>query len=268
LRWFVKCRLPLLLACLFCCLPAMAIMIRHDRKDQAYLVDEIAYPQFFHLQVRNQRKVCLATLLNPRWAITAGHCTDDTPLRETLGKGETWPVHIGGETYAVVTLVLHPEYRNGKELDGVDLALLQLDREVVDASPVRLNRDTNEQGMLVKLLGWGYTGNGLSGRRSNDGLLRRAENLVDSADRWLQLMFNDPRLPGSGALELEGVAGLGDSGGPAFTEVDGELLLLGVAIGELEETGTDKRQGLYGASAIYERISSHLEWIDATLHPH
>jgi secreted trypsin-like serine protease len=265
LRGFLKCRLPLLLACLFCCLPALAIMIRHDRKDQAYLVDEVAYPQFFHLQLRNQRKVCLATLLNPRWAITAGHCAEDTPLRETLGKGETWPVLIRGETYAVATLVLHPQYQNGKELEGVDLALLQLDREVTDARPARLNRETNEQGMVVNLLGWGYTGNGLSGRRANDGKMRRAENQIDSADRWLQLVFNDPRQKGSTALELEGVAGLGDSGGPAFTEVDGELLLLGVAIGELEGEGTDKRQGLYGASAIYERISSHLEWIDATL---
>lgn len=252
------------LLCL-CALPAAGIVIRHDRSDASYVADARQYPQLFHLQERNRRKVCIATLIAPRWAITAGHCVDDTPIRSRLAEGERYPLQVAGQSYAVDALVLHPEYSNGKLLQGVDLALLHLDRAVSDVEPVALQRSGNEVASVATLLGWGSTGNGMSGRRHNDGKFRRAENRVDTADLWLEFHFDDPSLPDSPALALEGVAGLGDSGGPALLEGEQGFTLLGIAVGELERSGDDKRQGRYGAIGVYERISRHVTWIDAVL---
>src|SRR5690606_3873264 len=116
----------------------------------------------------------------------------------------------------------------------------------------------------VSFLGWGFTGYGTVGRRGNDGKLRRAHNRVSEAGRRLQFRFDDPRLPGDHALPLEGVAGLGDRGGPALLETPAGPVLMGVALGEILNADDPRgRQGLYGAIGLYERISIHLEWIES-----
>lgn len=245
--------------------PAAGIVIRHDRSDASYVVDAGRYPQFFHLHERNRRKVCLATLIAPRWAITAGHCIDDTPVRSSLAAGKAYTLQVAGQTYRVASLVVHPDYSNGKLLQGVDLALLQLDRPVAGVTPVSLQRSFDEAAHVATLVGWGSTGTGVTGRRHNDGKFRRAENRVDSADQWLQFHFDDPRLPGSDALAQEGVPGLGDSGGPALLETGTGYTLIGIAVGELAREGEDQRQGLYGATGVYERIARHAAWIDGVL---
>jgi len=57
--------------------------------------------------------------------------------------------------------------------------------------------------------------------------------------------------------------GLGDSGGPALITTASGLRLAGVAVGQLLNVGYDEEtQGRYGAIAIYERISSHITWIE------
>jgi hypothetical protein len=247
-------------------LPAQAIVIRHDRGDAAYLVDPARYPQLFHLHTRSsQHKVCMATLIASRWAITAAHCTEQTPIAETLALGEDYTLEVAGDDYRIATLVLHPDYNGGEWLTGVDLALIQLDRDVPGVAPALLNRDLDENGRIVQLFGWGHTGTGSSGRQRNDRKFRRAENLINSAGQWLSFRFDDPDEQGSAALPLEGVPGLGDSGGPALLQNAGALVLLGVALGELENAAGRQVQGRYGAVEIYERIALHLPWIEAVL---
>lgn len=246
-------------------LPAAAIVIRHDRADASYVVDPRQYPQLFHLQERNQRKVCLATLITPHWAITAGHCIDDTPVRRTLAEGRVYTLQVAGRTHAVDRMVVHPDYSNGALLQGVDLALLHLEQPVAGIEPVSLQRSSDELAHVATLVGWGSTGTGTTGRQRNDGKFRRAENRVDAAGEWLEIHFDDPRLPDSRSLPQEGVPGLGDSGGPALLDHDGKLTLIGIAIGEVARSGSDQRQGLYGATGVYERISRHADWIDSVV---
>jgi len=264
--------LSLALALLFA-IPASAIVIRHDRSDAVYVVDAGQYPQLFHLHTRaSKRKVCMATLIAPRWAITAAHCLNETPIAETLAQGAVWQLEVAGGQYRIDTLAVHPQYRAGAALTGVDLALIRLDREVAGVTPVLMNRETTELGQVVQLFGWGHTGNGDTGRQRNDGKFRRAENEVSEALQWLSFRFDDPREQGSTALALEGIPALGDSGGPALMQTPHGVVLVGVALGELEQEEPQQqvgplRQGRYGAIEIYERISLHLDWIEAILGP-
>ena len=246
-------------------LASQGIVIRHDKADSRYRVDDSRYPQVFYLHTSFSHKVCVATLVAPHWAITAAHCARETPLGETLAGHENYPVTIARQDYTVTELVLHPRANTGDELTDVDMALLRLDHDVRFIPPALLNQDSDENGKVYTLLGWGYTGIGTQGMQSNDGELRRAENRVEAAGQWLEFRFDDPREVNSQALDLEGVPGLGDSGGPALQEVGDDLVVVGIAVGELEEGASPEHQGLYGAVQLYERISGHLDWIESII---
>lgn len=243
---------------------AQAIIIRHDRSDDGYVVSEDDFPQLFFLHTRFGNKLCVATLISEIWAITAGHCSEQTPLRETLGQGREYPLTIAGQAYRVTRLVLHPDFRHPQQRQAVDLALIRLDRPVEGVPPIALYQTPDEKDQILSLIGWGYTGEGVHGRASNDGKLRRAENSVMFAGKWLEFLFDDPRTLDSPALPLEGVPGLGDSGGPALLDGPEGLVLVGVALGEIDNP-TALEQGRYGAVSLYERVSSHYQWIMQTM---
>lgn len=237
-----------------------AIIIRHDMADSRYIVNELDFPQLFFLHTRYDNKVCMATLISEQWAITAGHCTVETPLGETLNAGEPYQVSIVGQNYQVEKLVLHPDFLNSQQSKAVDMALIKLDRAVSGIRPIKLYQGSDEQNQILSMIGWGYTGIGTHGRSDNDGKLRRAQNRVEKADQWLEFLFDDPRMINSAALQMEGVPGLGDSGGPAILETPEGMVLLGVALGEIDDPDTIE-QGRYGAVSLYERVSSHYLWI-------
>jgi len=241
------------------------IIIRHDRADSRYVIRESDFPQVFSLYSRFDNSVCTGTLISKQWGITAAHCTEETPLKETLAEGEAFQLTIARNEYAVSELVIHPDYLHPQQSQSVDLALIKLDREVRRVTPVTLYQAVDEKNKILTLLGWGYTGIGTLGRSSNDGKFRRAENAVFSAGQWLGFRFDDPRPVNNQALSLEGTPGLGDSGGPALLEIENELFLLGVALGEVAEADEQERQGRYGAVALYERISSHYSWIQQVI---
>lgn len=260
-------RLGFLILLLLGIAPVQAIVIRHDRADSRYVIDAEQYPQLFYLHTRLDKRICMATLIAPDWAITAAHCLEETPILDTLGQNEPWQLDVAGETYHIAELVVHPHYVAGPILTGVDLALLRLDRKVAGVEPIVLNRNRDEADNVAFLLGWGHTGLGTTGRQHNDGKFRRAMNLVSKADQWLRFRFDDPREPDSLALALEGIPGLGDSGGPALLETVDGTILIGVALGELTTDGSHSQRSHYGATEIYERVSLHLDWIDQTLGP-
>jgi secreted trypsin-like serine protease len=264
-RFFSAVTVPLV--CLVLAISAHAIVIRHDRADADYVVEESRYPQVFWLHTRYDNKVCMATLIAADWAVTAAHCLDETPIGATLADSGTWPLQVAGKPNRVNDMVVHPRYRAGDRLVGVDLALLRLETPVTTVDPVQMNRQENENSIVMSLVGWGFTGNGNRGRQGNDGRFRRAENMVEEASNWLLFRFDDPRDVHGNALELEGIPGLGDSGGPAFEEsyATGTTLLAGVAVGELALNDEASSKGTYGAIEVYERISLHADWIDSVI---
>jgi len=258
-------RIAVLLLVMSLHVAAQAIIIRHDRNYASYRGEEARYAAVFYLERQENRRVCAATLIDPRWAITAAHCVLETGLRDTLMRSMRFTVSIAGAEREVVSVILHPDYRPG-EHDEVDLALLDFGVPMPFPVPLKMNRMDDEAGQIADLVGWGYFGLGTTGRQYSDGQFRRAQNRIERADQRLLIRFDDPRSVPQVALDLEGMPGLGDSGGPALLAGAGGWLLAGVAVGELNAPQfREETQGSYGAEAVYERISKHLEWIERTI---
>jgi len=61
--------------------------------------------------------------------------------------------------------------------------------------------------------------------------------------------------------ELEGVSGPGDSGGPAFIDLDDVRYIVGVSSNQ-QDNG---KEGVYGVTEYYARISFYKKWIEKNI---
>mgnify|MGYP001396212711 CR=1 FL=1 len=147
-----------------------------------------------------------------------------------------------------------------------DIALVKLARPVTDVAPVAINEDSPRPGQIVRIIGKGTAGNGVTGYSlgvPSRTVLRRAYNEISNVeDRWFCYRFDDP----SSALPLEGALGNGDSGGPVLTQVDGQWLLSGLASWkEIDGHMLTGRYGRYGQQTCNVRLSHYLDWIGSVI---
>lgn len=233
--------------------PANAILYRHDIDPDAFLRNPDQFPAVFSVAPGNGG----ATLIAPQWAATAAHVTQLFP------EDGTHTVQINGESYNVVQVVRHSAW-DGIHFD--DIALFRLDRPVTDVAPIPLYSGEGEVGEEVLILGSGDHANGLDGAQEagRDGQFRGATNLVERVESGsLWLAFDAPDSPN--VTEFEGVAGPGDSGGPALMQVNGRYHLVGVASFGIDLSNPPLPPGTYGTFDTYTSISRNLDWIEAVL---
>lgn len=75
-------------------------------------------------------------------------------------------------------------------------------------------------------------------------------------------MFDSPE--SDNVTTLEGIAGPGDSAGPAFIQVGSAYYLAGVGSAQSTQA-TDGVEGLYGVTEYYVRVSTFIQWIEETM---
>lgn len=213
---------------------AYGIVIRHDIDDKKYQELGEQYTSSVAFVAG-----CVSTLIEPNWLLTAAHCV--TEGRSDLDIAR----HLEAE-YPVEKIYRHP---------SKDIALVQLSEPITNGKPVKLYTNTDEAGKTVVLVGNGSFGNGLDGVTVKDGKIRGANStVIETRPNNLVFLFDAPDT----ALSLEGISGPGDSGGPAFLEIENILYVAGVSSAQ----GTmGLKEGQYGVKEYYSRVSTHYSWI-------
>ncbi len=234
----------LLLCLLLTASPLFAIVRRHDREDSRYLELGKSYDAVVDLNLPGGA----GTLIAPRWVLTAAHAAQLLKLPHE--------VKIKGRAYAVSQIIAYPGGGEGKD----DIALLELATPVKDVKPAVIYDGREEaHGDVVTFVGQGFSGDGQTGPVLRDGRRRAATNEIQSVKmNWLIFLFDAPPR----GTELEGVSGPGDSGGPAFAQIQGATYLIGVSSGQ--DSRATGKEGLYGVTEYYVRVSSYAEWIRKT----
>lgn len=260
----------LLLALLIVTFSASAIVIRDDVDDTKYRVPASEFPALVDMPGEGH-----GALIAPQWVITAAHAI--------TWQSEIKQVTINGISRNVERLVIHPGYKKPPQVlldqalatwdwtlfrvllsSSDDIALLKLAQPVTDISPVAINKRDDEFGQIIKIVGKGATGNGVTGYEFSDPHrteLRRAYNKVTSAhDRWFCYMFDKP----SDALPLEGGSGSGDSGGPILIRAEKDWLLAGLT-SWVDPQSAIRTPGHHGQISCNVRLSHYKDWIESVI---
>ena len=261
----------LLLALLFVSFSANAIVIRDDVDDSKYRVPASEFPALVDMPGEGH-----GVLIAPQWVVTAAHAV--------TWQSEIKHVTLNGKSRDVERLVIHPGYKKPpQELlnhalatwdwtlfmvllsSSDDIALLKLAHPVADVSPVATYKGNDEFGQIVKIVGKGATGTGVTGYEANASHrteLRRAYNKVTSADgRWFCYVFDRP----PEALPLEGGSGNGDSGGPVLIQAEKDWLLAGLTSWTVPHRAINAPPGQYGQITCNVRLNHYKEWIESMI---
>lgn len=273
----------LLVACLALCQPfvGLAGTIRDDRNDSLY-TGLAAQPQF---RASGYLRIGTAgfgsgTLIDPEWVLTAAHCVID----ELGPTATTWRFEIGGQVVdiPIENVYFPPAWITSGFDAGYDVALLRLPKPFRGVRPAALYTDRDEVGKVITTLGYGTTGNGQTGNLLPSGTRRAGQNTIDAttsfisipgyvmpplavgSDRTILYDFDSPQgststIGSAKPLNLEYSGAPGDSGGGAFVMAGSGSRILGVVSRGYSPNG--RAQSVYGTTAVYTRVSSHVSWI-------
>lgn len=178
------------------------------------------------------------TLISPTHVLTAAHVADEID-RATDGIFE-----IDGQVYATIAIFIHPDY-NSRTLAN-DIAILELAEPIVGIMPGTVFTDIPQVEDLLILVGYGANGDA-SGADGTFGTKLEGTTMIEAVTPTQIIWeFNNSD---------EANTAPGDSGGPGFLEVEGELFIASITSG-----GTLPDAGL-GDIATNTRVDAFADWI-------
>ncbi|ETR69135.1 MAG: trypsin [Candidatus Magnetoglobus multicellularis str. Araruama] len=254
----LKSILFVLILCLL--MPCISNAASKSKKKQARIVGGTTalpgeFPWMAALVYNGNRpynSFCGASLIHPKWVMTAGHCME----------GETtnsFKVVVGlnnlktevGHVRTAKQIIVHPDYDNYSLFS--DIAMIELSESVEGIQPISLYYDSvNIIGKSLTILGWGDLKENGSG---SDVLMKVSIPIV--SDTSCKAAYPDEIEEGMlcAGIEIGGKDSCqGDSGGPAIIWMDDQWKLIGlVSWGE-----GCARPGKYG---VYTRIPDFFSFV-------
>ena len=193
------------------------------------------------------RQFCSGTLIAESYVLTAAHCVTNgnSILPDNEGTFE-----VGGETYGTTRIEVHPEYNDFNFSAGFDIAVFELDRPVNGITPSTLFTAVPTVGQELTLVGFGNGGTGGQGTTADFGTKRFGFTEIEGvSDQHIEWVFDQD----------ESNTAPGDSGGPAFIDVGGELLLAGVTSGGSIDAAA------FGGFSFDTRVDIFIDYIDEVM---
>ncbi len=225
--------------------PWMAALVRRDEPD-------LFYGQF-----------CAGVLIDPEWVLTAAHCVmlyDAAPFDVVLGAH-----NLGEDTryerIPVREAAVHPDFLNSSQGNSSDLALLHLERPVMNYTPLPLLDDPAlaAPGRPGTCLGWGAINNRFEFPEALQEVELEIVSLVAAELTCRYSHFLPPDvLPAGSAAESKGPC-YGDSGGPFIVRGGKNQPWRLAAIASFIPGGECGEPEVY---AGFNRVAPHREWLD------
>lgn len=236
------------------CASAEAVVIRDDIADSQYisLGSEAAFPASGVLAGGLG-----GTLIDPFYVLTAAH------IQGSIAPGIT-TFSIGGLNYVITEQHPHPNYDPATFEN--DINVLKLGTPVTNVTPAPYYTGSLELGREIISIGYGLTGNGLTGATGGGGR-RGAMNTVDAFGfgaifnrTSLVADFDNPpgiTLPQGGLgsvvpTPLEGTLAGGDSGGGVYANFGSGQVLIGINsfVGAVDGSNNSDYGDLFGATRV------------------
>jgi hypothetical protein len=210
------------------------------------------------VNLRYGQVVCSGSLVAKNMVVTAGHCTAENPSDLAILFTNKIPKTRQEARVSAVRKVIagktHPQWPKNdfrSEHNWGDIALLRFEGALpAGYKPIRL---LSKKTLLVPqgdavLAGFGWT----NGRKKTaaEGLNKTKVKIEKPDFSDMEIMFNQKA--GSGACH-------GDSGGPAFIEVESKLVLVGVT-----SRGHDDPNDTCESYSLYSSIPAQIEWLKTT----